>query len=161
VSTSMRVPSQDKCAYIRCRVGVSAGSGSGMFRPTHLRANAIDAPPPSSPSTSTTFLRGRLCALGVFDVDVPGRLFVLLVVGAPLGSSTALASGTTVDLRARFGAVRGVLVATLAVRALLGVERVVVDLRGERRFIGDSPFTPRSRSICARAFPSAGTKILV
>ena len=65
------------------------------------------------------------------------------------------------DFRARFEAVRGVLVATLADRALLGVERVVVDLRGGRCLMGDSPFTPRSRSICARAFPSAGTKILV
>ena len=128
-----------------------------MFRSTHVRANITDAPPPSSPPTSTPFVCFRLRAFGVFNVDVLGRLFFFAV----FGSSATLAPGATVDLRPRFEAVRGVLVATLTDLALLGVDRVVVDLRGERRFIGDSPFTPRPRSICASAFPSAGTKILV
>lgn len=134
-----------------------------MFRSMHLRANITDVPPSSSPSTSTPFVCFLLRwarALGVFSVDVLGLLFFFVVAGAVPRSSAALAPCTTVDLRGRFEAVRGVLVATLAVRAVLGVERVVVDLRGERRLFGDSPFTPRSRRICARAFPSAGTKIL-
>jgi len=47
-------------------------------------------------------------------------------------------------------------------RALLGVVgRVIVDLRGERRLAGESPFTPRARRSSARAFPSAGAKILM
>jgi hypothetical protein len=143
---------------------MEAGRGNGWFRSILLRANATDAPPPSSSSTSMPFVCFRLGwarALGVFNVDVLGRLFFFVVAGAILGSSTTLAPGATVDLRARFGAGRGVLVATLAVRVLFGVARVVVDLRGERRLNGDSPFTPRSSSICARALPSAGTKILV
>ena len=89
----------------------------------------------------------RPCDFGVFKFDVLARLFFLAVAGAIFGSSARLAQGTTVDLRGRFEAVRGVLVATLAVRALFGVDRAAVDLRGERRFIGDSPFTPRSRRI--------------
>lgn len=89
-------------------------------------------------------------------------MFFFVAVAGTIFNSSAL--GTTVDFRARFDAVRGVLVvvaAALVDRTLLGVVvRAAVDLRGERRLSGDSPFTPRSRRIWASAFPSAGTKIL-
>jgi len=120
---------------------------------------------------STSFVCGRLRWLrdfGAFDFDVVLRLFFFVLAGAVFGcgraafSSAWFASGTTVDLRARFEAARGVLVATLADRTLLGVvRRAAVDLRGERRLFGDSPFTQRARRSWARSFPSAGTKILV
>ena len=136
-----------------------------MFRSRRLQRDVTDAPPPSLPLISTSSVCGRLRDFGVFEFDVLRALFFFVVATLDCGrasSSAGSASGTTMDLRARFEAVRGVLMATLADRTLLGVVvwRAAVDLRGERRLIGDSPFTPRARRSSTRGFPSAGTKIL-